>query len=230
MCIDNTNIVKHDVAQSIRVATDAVIFTVRMDQLMVLLIQMKKAPYEDKWAVPGGLIEQSETTESAARRILSSQTGVKDAHLEQLATFDDPKRDKLGRTVSVAYVALVPSEDVLLKTTDKYKDVRWWSVDGLPALAYDHKEIVATAAARLRAKLEYTNIVWSLLPETFALSQLQDVYEVILGRTIDKRNFRRNILELGLVEATGKKSQGGAHRPAELYRFRSRKTEYINVM
>ncbi len=217
-------------AQNIKVATDAVIFTVRNGGLMALLIQMKKEPYAGKWAVPGGIIEQDETSERAARRILKTQTGVTDAHLEQLATFDDPKRDRLGRVVSVAYVALVASEKVVLKTTEKYADVRWWGTGKLPPLAYDHKVIVAVAVSRLRAKLEYTNVAWSLLPKTFTLSQLQDTYEVILGRALDKRNFRRKILDLRIVEATGEKSQGGAHRPAELFQFAERKTAYANIL
>lgn len=216
--------------QSIKVATDAVIFTVREGELMALVIQMKKTPYTGMWAVPGGLIEQNETTEGAARRILDTQTGVTDAHLEQLATFDDPKRDRLGRVISVAYVALVSSERVTLRTTEKYSDVRWWPVRKLPALAYDHKAILSVAVARLRAKLEYTNVAWSLLPKEFTLSQLQEVYEIILGRALDKRNFRRKVLDLKLVETTGKKSAGGAHRPAEMYRFKQRKMEYVDVL
>lgn len=216
--------------QSIKVATDAVIFTVRGGELMALLIQMKKTPYTGMWAVPGGLIEQNETSEDAARRILKTQTGVTDAHLEQLATFDDPKRDRLGRVISVAYVALVSSEHVELKTTEKYLDVRWWPVRKLPALAYDHKGILTVAVSRLRAKLEYTNVAWSLLPKEFTLSQLQEVYEIILSRSLDKRNFRRKVLDLKLVEPTGKKSAGGAHRPAELFKFKQRKMEYVDVM
>lgn len=220
----------HPAAQSIKVATDAVIFTVKGGELQVLLIQMKKRPYVGMWAVPGGLLEQDETTEQAARRILLTQTGVSDAHLEQLATFDDPKRDAIGRVVSVAYVALVSGDRVELRTTDKYQDVRWLPVRKLPPLAYDHKRVVATAADRLRGKLEYTNVAWSLLPKEFTLGQLQDVYEIILGRALDKRNFRRKILDLSLVEATGNKSSGGAHRPAELYRFKQRKLAYVDVL
>ncbi len=217
-------------SQSIRVATDAVIFTVRENELVALLIQMKKAPYAGMWAVPGGLIEQTETTESAARRILKTQTGVTNAHLEQLATFDDPKRDPLGRVVSVAYMALVHDQKVVLKTTEKYADIRWWPIRKLPALAYDHKKILTVAVARLRAKLEYTNVAYSLLPKEFPLSELQDAYETILARPVDKRNFRRKILELNLVESTGKKSEGGAHRPAELFRFCKQTLVYVDVI
>lgn len=213
--------------QSIRVATDAAIFTIERGELMVLLIQMVKKPYTGLWAVPGGLIEGRETTEEAARRILNAQTGVTDAHLEQLQTFDEPDRDVLGRVISVAYIALVPPDSVALKTTDKYSDIRWWPARKLPALAYDHKSLVAAAVNRLRGKLEYTNVAWSLLPREFPLSQLQEVYEIILAKPVDKRNFRRRVLELGLVETTGKRSSGGAHRPAELFKFVHRKTRDV---
>lgn len=228
-------------AQSIRVATDAVIFTVRDDKLMALLIQMNKAPHEGKWAVPGGLIEQDETTEQAARRILKDQTAVTDAHLEQLAAFDAPDRDPLGRVVSVAYVALVSSEGVTLRTTEKYRDVRWWPVFAaassdksprvaLPPLAYDHKAMILAGVERLRAKLEYTNVAWSLLPREFTLSRLQRLYEIILGRPLDKRNFRRKILDLGIIAPTGAKSSGGAHRPAELFAFKQRTLTFVDVL
>ncbi len=221
---------KHPAKQSIKVATDAVIFTVRQGSLMVLLIQMKKSPLEGTWAAPGGLLGEDETTREAAQRILSTQTGVNDAHLEQLATFDDPRRDALGRVISIAYVALVPSEKVILKTTEKYADVRWWPVSKLPTLAYDHKAVIKVGVERLRSRLEYTNIVWSLLPAQFSLTELQDIYEIIMGRGLDKRNFRRRILELGMVVPTGTKRRGDAHRPAELYKFKQRKLEYIDII
>ena len=221
---------KQSTKQDIKVATDAVIFTVRRGELMALLIQMKKVPYAGKWAVPGGIIGQAETSEQAARRILTTQTGVSDAHLEQLATFDDPKRDKLRRVISVAYVALVASEKVILKTTEKYAEVRWWPTSKLPPLAYDHKDMVAVGVSRLQAKLEYTNVAWSLLPAQFTLTELQEIYEIILGRPVDKRNFRRRVLDLGIVVGTGTKRMGGAHRPAELYAFKKRKMEYIDVI
>ena len=220
----------HPSRQDIRIAADAVIFTVKDGRLQVLLIRMKKKPYEGRWTLPGGLLDEDETTEAAARRVLSTQTGVKDAYLEQLATFDAPKRDPFGRVVSVAYFALLAGEGVELRTTEKYAGVKWQDVAAAPKLAYDHDVILKTAIDRLRAKLEYTNVVWSLLPEAFTLSELQGVYEAILGRDLDKRNFRKKILALGLLKSTGKKRAEGAHRPAELYRFRRRELSYIDVL
>ena len=216
--------------QSIKVAVDSVIFTVQAGELKVLLIQMKKKPFTGDWAVPGGLIEQNETSRDAAERILQAQTGVKNIYLEQLKTFDDPKRDPLTRTISVAYFALVPGKKVHLQTTDKYADVRWWSVKRLPKLAYDHKEVVKVAVERLQSKLEYTNVVWSLLPKEFTLTHLQHIYEVILREELDKRNFRKKILSLKFIEKTGKKQEGEANRPAELYKFKRRTLEYIDVL
>lgn len=219
-----------EISQNIRIAVDAVIFTVRQGELQALLIQMKKQPYQGQWAFPGGLIENQETTEEAARRILEAQTGVKKVYLEQLATFDDPKRDVLGRVLSVVYFALIPDTNVELRTTDKYEDVRWWSMKKLPHLAYDHGHVAKVALARLRAKLEYTNIVWSLLPPEFTLTELQTTYENILGQSLDKRNFRKKILVLNLLEETGKKRTGQRHRPAELYRFTQRKLVQVEIL
>lgn len=213
-----------------KIATDAVIFTVKDGELMVLLIQMKKRPFTDMWAVPGGLLEDGERTEGAARRILKEQTGVADAYLEQLGTFDDPSRDPRARVVSVVYFALIPGRGITLKTNEKYSDVRWQAVRNLPKLAYDHKEVIRVALTRLRAKLEYSNVAWSLLPKSFPLRKLKELYEVILDREIDKRNFLKKIQALDLVEPTGRHEKGGAHRPAALYRFMSRKLEIVDIL
>ncbi len=220
----------HESTQNIKVAVDAVIFTIKDDALQVLLIQMKKSPFEDQWAVPGGLLEESETTREAAARILDMQTGVDSVYLEQLRTFDDVDRDPAGRVVSVAHFALMPDEKIELHTTDKYKDVRWWPVNELPKLAYDHKKIIDTAEARLSAKIQYTNIAWSLLPEEFTLTEIQHVYETIMGRTLDKRNFRKRLNELKMIKATGKKRYGMAHRPAALYTFKNRDLTFVEVV
>lgn len=214
---------RHPSPQDIKVAVDAGIFTVREGRLHVLLIQMRKTPFTGRWAMPGGLLDDKETSERAARRILSIQTGVTDVFLEQLATFDEPGRDPFGRVVSIAYFALVPHDGVRLRTSEKYADVRWWPVDALPKLAYDHEAMLEYAVGRVRAKLQYANVAWSLLSETFTLSALQATYEAILGRVLDKRNFRKKILALDLLADTGKTDRGGAHRPAALYRFRSKK-------
>lgn len=209
----------HPSSQDIKVAVDAAIFTVRDGELCVLTIQMRKQPFEGRWALPGGLLGDDETTEVAARRILQSETGLTDVYLEQLSVFDDPTRDPFGRVLSVAFFALIPSEGLTLTTSPKYADVRWSPVEGLRGLAYDHDDILAAAVAGLRARLGYSNVAWSVLPELFTVAQLQTVYDAILGVKNDKRNFRKKMLATGLLEATGERRGGAAHRPAELYRF-----------
>ncbi len=213
-----------------RVATDAVIFTVIGGTPHVLLVQMKKKPFAGRWAFPGGVIGARETTEAAARRILRTQTGVTDAYLEQLGTFDAVDRDPLGRVVTVAWFALVPAAGVALKTTDRYADVRWWPASRLPPLAYDHRAMARAALARVRAKLGYSNVAWSLLPKAFPLSDLQAAYEAFLGQALDKRNFLRKLLALGLVVPTGRRTAGCAHRPAALYRFAKRAPAFVDVL
>jgi 8-oxo-dGTP diphosphatase len=220
----------HPSKQNIKVAVDAVIFTVRENQLQVLLIKMKKEPYAGRWAFPGGLLEENETAADALRRILKDSTGVTKGYLEQLKTFDDPKRDSFGRVVSVAHFALISSEDTSLRTTEKYADVRWWPVAKLPPLAYDHDQIAAHAVMRLRARLGYTNVAWGVLPPSFTFAELQAVYEAVLGEPLDKRNFRKKILASDLLKSTGKQSKGGAHRPAELYRFAKSGSVPVNLL
>lgn len=218
-------------APLIRVAVDAVIFTVQDKRLKVLLIQMKKAPFTGLWAFPGGLIEPAETTMDAAKRILALQTNLPAGYLEQLATFDAPDRDPLGRIISVSHFALLPCDGIELKTTEKYADVRWWDVDELPKkMAYDHVHMASVACERLRGRLSYTNIAWSLLPSTFTLSELQQIYETILGEAFDKRNFRKKILSLGMIKPVANKRRHGHHRPAQLYKFKTQKLAYVEMV
>ncbi|MFA6588595.1 MAG: NUDIX domain-containing protein [Patescibacteria group bacterium] len=212
------------------IATDVVIFTLKQGELQVLLIKMKKQPFEKCWAAPGGLVKPMESVEAAARKQLALKTGVKNIYLEQLYTFGEVKRDPFGRVVSVAYFALIPSDSVTLHTTKEYADVRWFPVKKLPALAYDHAKIIDTAVRRLQSKMGYTNIVCNLLPKAFSLSELQGVYEIILNKHFDKRNFRKKILSLKLVKPMGKKREGEANRPAQLYTFANRLISQAEIM
>lgn len=221
----------HPARQSIKIAVDNCIFTVIGKELYILLIQMKKKPFAGKWALPGGLVSDRETLHHAAVRVLEKQTGVKDVYLEQLFTFDRPDRDPFGRVLSTAYLALVPYENIILKTTEKYAGVKWQKFSDRPdRLAYDHPEIAAYAKKRLEWKIEYSNVVWSLLPDKFTLTELREVYEAILGKKLDKRNFNKKIISSGLLDATGKKSARGAHRPAALYRFKTKKYKVVEVL
>ena len=224
------NVTAHPATQQAKIAVDNCIFTVLEDRLHLLLIQMTKVPYTGRWALPGGLIQDTESLDAAAGRILYEETGVADVYLEQLYTFGQPDRDPAGRVISVAYCALIHAAGITLRTQLKYADVRWWPCATLPPLAYDHNAVAAYARQRLEWKLTYTNVAWSLLPRRFALTELQKVYEAVLGRPLDKRNFRKKILALGLVEAVGETAMRGAHRPAMLYRFTSREPKLIDML
>lgn len=203
-----------------KVAVDAVLFAVVERQLKVLLIKIISGFYQGKWALPGGLVGIDESLDKAAKRVLFQKTNVGDIHLEQLYSFGDPKRDVRERSISVAYFSLVDDfRKHHLKTTSYYSDISWFPVDRLPQMAFDHKEIIAFALTRLKAKVGYSNIVYSLLPGEFTLTELQKTYEIILGQKLDKRNFRKKILNSGLITRVDKMKKGVANRPAWLYRF-----------
>lgn len=223
-------ILQHPASQQVQVAVDNCIFTVQADRLHLLLLQMTKAPFTQQWALPGGLIADTESLDAAAARILAETTGVTQVYLEQLYTFGRPDRDPAGRVIAVAYFALIHAQSLCLRTPPKYADVRWWSCTDLPPLAYDHAEVVTYARQRLAWKLAYSNVVWSLLPPRFALTELQKVYEAVLGHPLDKRNFRKKILSLGLLEPVGETARHGAHRPAMLYRFTSRAPQIVDML
>ena len=212
-----------------RVAVDTVLFTIAEGTLKTLLVNIKKGVFVGRWAFPGGLVQVGEPLDEAARRELYEKTGVQDLYLEQLYTFGDARRDPTAHTVSVAYFALVPSFSQALRSGEKYADVGWFPVRALPKLAYDHNTIAAYALQRLQAKLGYTNIVYSLLPPEFTLAELQDIYEVILDQKLDRRNFRRKIMDLGLLKPL-QKTRRGAHRPAMLYAFTRRSPMNVEVL
>jgi 8-oxo-dGTP diphosphatase len=205
------------------VTVDCVVFAVVDEALRVLLIRRGRAPFAGGWALPGGFIEMDEDLEAAARRELSEETGLRNLYLEQLYTFGDPGRDPRGRVVSVAYYALVDPAGHQLEAASDADAVEWFAVDALPELAFDHQVILETALERLRGKVRYAPLGFELLPSRFTLTQLQRLYEIILGRPLDKRNFRRKIHGMGLLHDTGKTLAGVAHRAPRLYRFDRRR-------
>jgi 8-oxo-dGTP diphosphatase len=202
------------------VTTDIVIFTIRDKRLKVLLIRRGAAPFRGKWALPGGFVNIDEDLEDGARRELAEETGVSGVFLEQLYTFGAPDRDPRERVITVAYYALIPSDRLEISAATDAEAVGWFALDELPELAFDHAQIVAMAQQRLRAKLDYSTIAFQFMPARFSLSELQRVYEIILGAEIDKRNFRKWVLALEQIEETGEQRRDGAHRPAMLYRLR----------
>jgi 8-oxo-dGTP diphosphatase len=203
------------------VTVDCVVFGLDLDaeDLKILLIQRGGKPFAGMWALPGGFVDMDETLEQAAKRELQEETGISRLYLEQLFTFGDPGRDPRDRVITVAYYALVKLTDHTIKADTDASDVAWFAVSDLPRLAFDHAKIVATALTRLKGKVRYQPIGFELLPAKFTLSQLQRLYEVVLERPLDKRNFRKKILGMGLLVETSEIQKDVAHRAARLYRF-----------
>ncbi len=202
---------------------DCVVFGLDDEDLKVLLIRRDLEPFAGKWALPGGFVHLDESLEDAARRELSEEAGVKRIFLEQLYTFDDPGRDPRERVVTIAYYALVDIRDHRVRAATDAREAAWFPVAETPTLAFDHGQILAAALARLKGKVRYQPIGFELLPRKFTLSQLQHLYQTIIERPLDKRNFRRRVLAMGFVEETDEIQQDVAHRAARLYRFNERK-------
>lgn len=209
------------------VVIDIIIFTFEDDVLKVLLVKRKAPPFIGKWAIPGGFVRKKESLKRAAERELREETGVRADYLEQLYTFGDPKRDPRGRVVTAAYFALIPRGKMKVRGASDAADARFFPVRKLPSLAFDHKKILLYARTRLQNKIQYTNIAWSLLPRAFTLGEIQDLYETIWGRRLDKRNFRKKMLSLGLLKALPKIRRGLRQRPARLYAFK--KKTYVEL-
>ncbi len=201
------------------VTVDGVVFGYDDADLKVLLIQRGEGPYRGKWALPGGFVNMNESLEAAARRELEEETGVTDLFLEQLFTFGEPKRDPRERVISVAYYALVKLVDHAVRAASDARNVAWFPIADLPDLAFDHEEILEVALRRLKGKIRYEPVGFELLAEKFPLSELQRLYETILEQPLDKRNFRKKILGMGLLADTEEIQQDVAHRAARLYRF-----------
>lgn len=210
------------------VTVDLVIFTVNEDTLKVMLVKRADDPFADRWSIPGGFLKIRESLQDAALRVLREKAGVSDVYVEQLYTFGDPDRDPRGRVITVTYFALIPWKSLTQPPSDKVSDLMWASVNHLPKLAFDHKEIVEYAVKRLRAKASYSNIVYGLMPRQFRLSELQKMYELIINDKLDKRNFRKRMLATGLLQETGRKEIAGAHRPAMLYKFKKMEIAFLD--
>ncbi len=208
---------------------DCVIFGLdESSKLKVLLIQRGHEPFQGYWALPGGFVEMQETLEQAALRELEEETGVTNVFIEQLYTFGEPNRDPRGRVVSVAHFALVNLAEHPVRAASDAKNVQWFEIEDLPKLAFDHEQILQVAINRLQTKVRYQPIGFELLPEKFTLTQLQNLYEAILGvkEPLNKRNFRTRILKMGVLKEVGKQ-EGVAHRPAKLYSFDKEKYEQL---
>ena len=202
------------------VSVDLVIFSVRARDLMVLLTRRTSEPFREQWSLPGGFGRPSESLDEAARRQLQEVTDANAIYLEQLYTFGAPGRDPRGRVISVVYFALAAAS-VNAQAAGEPAEAGWQAVAQLPALAFDHAEMLRYALQRLRYKLEYTSVGFELLPNEFTLTELQTAYEIVLGEKLDKRTFRRRILEAGILAETDRyRESDGQGRPARLYRYK----------
>ncbi len=206
----------------IKVTVDAIVFGYsKNDGVSVLLIRRKYPPFKDSWAIPGGFVLEQENLEEAVKRELIEETGITVNYLEQLYTFGEPKRDPRQRIISIAYFALVKSSLYQqLKASTDAEEAQWFSINKLPVLAFDHNQILQTAIERIRAKIRYQPIGFELLDKKFPFADLEKLYTTLLDRHIDRRNFTKKIMSLGLLEDTGKLAPAlGAGRPSKVYQF-----------
>jgi 8-oxo-dGTP diphosphatase len=184
-----------------------------------MLIKRDISPFQGEWEIPGGFVRMDETLEQAALRELQEETGIHDVFLEQLYTFGDLERDPRDRTITVSYYALINLVEQEIQAATDASEANWFRISEIPKLAFDHDRILQTAIARLRGKIRYEPIGFELLPQKFTLTQLQKLYETVLDRQLDKRNFRKKILSMDLLIDTNELEQGVSHRAAKLYRF-----------
>lgn len=198
---------------------DCVVFGLDEEELKVLLIERALEPFQGKWALPGGFVRIEETLDDAAMRELQEETGLQKVYLEQLYSIGDLNRDPRERVVTVAYYALVRLSSHKVKAATDARQALWFSIDDLPKLAFDHDKILKMAHERLSGKVRYQPIGFELLPQKFTLRQLQHLYEVVLDRDLDKRNFRKKILGMEILEELDEVETDVAHRAARLYRF-----------
>jgi len=201
------------------VTVDAVVLGYNGEALQIVLVKRAIEPYKGAWALPGGFVLANESLEDAVKRELQEEAGLAELYLEQLYTFGDVGRDPRGRIISCAYYGLVrPGSHPVMSGSDA-SQARWFDVSALPTLAFDHARVVRVALERLRAKISYAPVGFELLPERFTLSHLQRLYEAILDRPLDKRNFRKRFLGLGILKELDERETGVAHRAAQFYQF-----------
>jgi len=209
---------------NISLTVDAIVFGYEPKEgLSVLLVKRKYAPFKGRWAIPGGFVKEKESLEQAVKRELQEETGVKVNYLEQLYSFGNPKRDPRSRIVTIAYYGLVRSSNFELFATTDAQDAKWFHLNELPKLAFDHQKILAYGLDRLQNKISYKPIGFKLLDEKFTMEEIHHLYEVIYNRKLDRRNFRKKFLKLDILEELEEKSSGGRGRPGSYYRFDEKK-------
>lgn len=216
--------------QHMKVAVDAVVFGYsKQEGVSVLLIQRKYPPFQNSWAIPGGFVLEHESLEEAVRRELQEETGIRVDYLEQLYTFGNPGRDPRQRIISVAYFALVKSSQFQqLKASTDAEHAKWFGIKELPELAFDHQDILKMAIGRVRSKIRYQPIGFELLDKVFPFADLEHLYISLLDREIDRRNFSRKMLALGILDETKEYAKPeGKGRPSKMYRFNERRYQQL---
>jgi 8-oxo-dGTP diphosphatase len=210
--------------QDIKVSVDAVVFGYDQETgISVLLIKRKNEPFQKMWALPGGLVLTGESLDDAVNRELKEEAGIDVNYLEQLYTFGNPDRDPRNHAISVSYFGLVRPQDYQLLAQSDAEDVAWFNIKSLPKLAFDHKKIIEIAIKRLRGKITYEPVGFELLDKEFPFSDLEKLYQTLLDQDIDRRNFKKKITGLGILEELNKTVQRGAGRPASLFKFNRKK-------
>ena len=210
--------------QDIKVSVDAVVFGYdQEDGISVLLIKRKNEPFQKMWALPGGLVLNSETLDAAVTRELKEEAGIDVNYLEQLYSFGTPDRDPRNYVVSVSYFGLVRPQDFQLTAKTDAEDVEWYNIKKLPKLAFDHRKIIDAAIKRLRGKITYEPVGFELLEKEFPFSDLEKLYQTLLDQEIDRRNFKKKIISLGILEELETTTQGKSGRPARLFKFNKKK-------
>ncbi|MFT4304420.1 MAG: NUDIX hydrolase [Candidatus Woesearchaeota archaeon] len=207
------------------VTADAVVFTIMKEQLKILLIKRGQAPFKGSFALPGGFVEIDEDIYSACQRELRDETGVNNIYLKPLKIYAKPDRDPRGRVLTIPFLALTDSSIIELHASHDADLAKWHSVYELPKLAFDHESIIKDALQQLRLEIQTTNIANQLMPSKFTLTELQKAYEIVLDKNLDKRNFRKRIDYLGILRPLNELKTEGAHRPAQLFCFKTKKYE-----
>ncbi len=214
-------------------ATDIAVFTVKDQELLVRFIKVDRPPYFQNIAgLPGGLLKPQETAEEAVLRLVKEKALIdpKKLYIEQLYTFSEVNRDPRGRIVSVVYIALIPWEDLTLEEKKEGEDIWWNKAVTKEKLAYDHNKVLNMAVSRLRSRITYTTLISKIIPEQFTLTELENIFESVLGKDIDKRNFRKKINKLNIIKPLNLKRVGQKHRPASLYKFNSKDIREIDFL
>jgi 8-oxo-dGTP diphosphatase len=203
------------------VTVDNVIFGYNHGQMSLLLMKRREEPFANSWTLPGGFlrIEQQETFEMTAKLVLRDKTGIEDVFLEQLYTFDAPDRDPRGRVISVSYFALVNPTKYDLITGEAAHDVQWFDWKNLPKLGFDHAQIVEKAIQRLKTKVLWQPIGFELLDPHFTMPELHTLYETVLDKKFERRNFYKRFMELDILKKVDVRRDGGRKRPADLFEF-----------